>query len=778
MEMPLVECTRRLPDCGWNGLRAKIPNRFKYAQRICLICTCSLVLAWCIIESNKTPDYVELSSHMRGSIGHHAQSSNGDIHSTASRHASNPLVITPDIAKALGKADSVLKSTQRLLGNQHDKESVDDDDDQGNDSTSAHIEHTAAKLAAKPNLQPVDQHQTSPVHANVHSPKHAVNRETPKELAKEKAEAELWKTEQAMKKELDAQTAHKSGKLWQHTVHIVHRTDPSAKLISKLAPDEASGDIKKALSLKRVESKPDTIKSRLKAELDAKTKNDMGRIEDKTVALQKQGLDRVAHESKVAETATAHKAMPLSDMKKMLTSQLDASVNHDVKHGSSIKASVLEKRLKDELDAKTQEQEKKLLQSQNAKRSLVLTRRKLHGRVVRAAKVRQQLSKEMAEENAIRKQLDLRAEKAGKRMLRSEMSGSTPDAKRRSRGASREALEAALRKRLETRTRQILKSRRRGAPRAAQGKPDGMEKEVRARLDSAKKDGHPFHLQDYLRNQLDASDASTQKQLYRKTVQGNLIKRMHTHGSAKAAARARALHAAAMRLFKASMRRSERRDTGARPAPRDIAQERRALDASLKGAAAHGRPADKATAELMKETLQRAGDHAPFAGLHREEEAERQQVAAAPPPPSVHTATVALMKEALQRSGGHRPFAALHRREALESRAVAARQSRAVDVHTAVERVMESSLRRAKGVRPFADLHDGAAAAGAVHDMASANRESTLRAGGLARAGKLDPLVLGHYAALQDADATADAIRQARTKAVHEAEQEEQQAVE
>ncbi len=50
--------------------------------------------------------------------------------------------------------------------------------------------------------------------------------------------------------------------------------------------------------------------------------------------------------------------MPLSDMKKMLTSQLDASVKHDVKHGSTIKASVLEKRLKAKLDAKTQEQEK------------------------------------------------------------------------------------------------------------------------------------------------------------------------------------------------------------------------------------------------------------------------------------------------------------------------------------------------------------------------------------------------------------------------------------
>ncbi len=63
--------------------------------------------------------------------------------------------------------------------------------------------------------------------------------------------------------------------------------------------------------------------------------------------------------------------------------------------------------------------------------------------------------------------------------------------------------------------------------------------------------------------------------------------------------------------------------------------------------------------------------------------------------------------------------------------------------------------------------------------MAEANRESTLRAGGLSRKGKgLDALVLGHYAELQDADETAEQIRRARSKTVHEAEQEEEQAVE
>ena len=696
-----------------------------------------IILICSIISSFNVTDPIELSASVSGTLVP-SHSFGGEVRSTASPHASNPLIISPDVAKALGQADSVIQKTRKFLGSENDDE----------DDENVHFGHPTSKGSK------LEIHSTGHTGAVSKSNIKASNvHETPQQLSKEEDNSELWNTEQAMKKELDAQTAHKSGKLWQHTVNIVHRTDPSAKLISKLSPERVgAGQVKKAVSLKRVETKPITMDSRLKAELDAKTKDDMGQMEAKTVAFQKQGLNRIAHESKVAETATAHKTMPLSDMKKMLTSQLDSSVNSVVKRAKQLQSfnsdSQLEKRLKAELDEKTEKQEKKLLQSQSVKRSLVLARRKLHGRVTRAAKVRMQLSKEMREENAIRKQLDMRAEKAGKRMLKSEINDKSAPAKGQGHGTSREALEAALRKRLESRAQQMLKKSPQQQGTAAKG---------------------AHHLQDYLRKQLDANDATQRKQLYRKTVQNKLLKGIHNSHSA---VRARQLHAAAMRLFKSSMQRSKRKG-GGEPEPLDIAQERRALDRSM-------RPADKATAELMKETLQRASHHEPFAGLHQQEEEERRRAAAAPPPPNVHTATVKLMKEALERSGGREPFAGLHRREAIESQAAAKRQSQSVDVHTALVRVMESSLRRAKGVRPFADLHGGASAAvgGGVHDMAAANRESTMRAGGLARKGKLDALVLGHYKELEDADETAKRIRRARSKTVHEAEQDEEQAVE
>jgi hypothetical protein len=666
-----------------------IIEKFRIASSV-VISVCLAVLVIHHIPSwSRGAGRTELSMKLRGLNSHNQPSSLVDIHTTASPHSTNPLVITPDIAKALNQADTVIKSTKKLLGSDHDD---DEEEDDGNENIAQRL---AASASVSNHVKPVE-HPSSPTSS------HHVQ-ETPQELAKERSEAELWKTEQAMKNELDVQTAHKSGKLWENTVNIVHRTDPSAKLISKLNPNDAAvHEVKKAISLKRVENKPESMGSRLKAELDEKTKNEMGELEAKTVAIQKQGLDQAAHESKVAETADAHKSMPLGDMKKMLTSQLDNSVQHVVQRAKQLQGfssnSQLEKRLKSELDAKTEAQEKQLLKSQGVKRSLVLARRKLNGRVSRAAKVRMQLSKEMREEDAIRKQLDMRAAKAGKVMLKREISGSGTPLNGKGHGESREALEAALRNRLESRAQQILKS----SPHHSSGK--------------ATVDEH--HLQDYLRQQLDASDKSTQKQLYRRTLKGNLLKGMNRH--TPAAMRARQLHAAALRLFKTSLQRSRR------------------------GA------------------LKPAEDQA----------AARQS-------PDVHSATVQLMKEALARSGGHEPFEGLHRREAIESRAAAAQQqSRGLDVHTALERVMESSLERAKGVRPFAKLHPAGSDDLVVHDMANANRESTLRAGGLERRGKLDALVLGHYAELQRADATAEMIQHARSKTVHQAEQEEERAVE
>jgi hypothetical protein len=195
----------------------------------------------------------------------------------------------------------------------------------------------------------------------------------------------------------------------------------------------------------------------------------------------------------------------------------------------------------------------------------------------------------------------------------------------------------------------------------------------------------------------------------------------------------------------------------------------------------------KATVELMKEALLRSGRHTPWAALHQEEAAQ-QKAAAAPPPPSVHTATVELMKETLQRAGGHKPWASLHREEARERTAAAARQSQTLDMHTAMTRIMERSLRGARGVRrPFAGVRAGGGGAaaivaalrgggGGVHDMASAGRAAS--ASRRTRTGDLGDLVLGHQAALRGADAAAAALARTRTRTVHEAQQQEDEAVE
>ena len=196
----------------------------------------------------------------------------------------------------------------------------------------------------------------------------------------------------------------------------------------------------------------------------------------------------------------------------------------------------------------------------------------------------------------------------------------------------------------------------------------------------------------------------------------------------------------------------------------------------------------RATVELMKEALLHSGTHRPWAALHQKEAAQRK-AAAAPPPPNIHTATVELMKETLQRAGGHKPWASLHRKEALERMLAAAKHAQSLDVHTAMERIMDRSLRAARSVRrPFAGARGGGAAAiasalsggggggGGKHDMASAGRAASARR--RTRTGDLGDLVRGHRAALRGADAAAAALRRSRARTVHEAQQEDAEAVE
>ena len=86
---------------------------------------------------------------------------------------------------------------------------------------------------------------------------------------------QLWRTEQAMKKQLDADTTEKSGSLWKQTVDIVHKSDPNAKFIQESfggqhvstahGPHHA-----KAGASARLRQKSMSMKARLKQELNAK----------------------------------------------------------------------------------------------------------------------------------------------------------------------------------------------------------------------------------------------------------------------------------------------------------------------------------------------------------------------------------------------------------------------------------------------------------------------------------------------------------------------------
>jgi len=132
-----------------------------------------------------------------------------------------------------------------------------------------------------------------------------------------------------------------------------------------------------------------------------------------------------------ADAARAHASMKIQSMKKMLQSQLDTSVKSVVDRakqlGTFSNSAQLEKRLKAELDQKAKKQQKELLQSQSAaesaSQSLHSERKKLSSKMSRAQAVRDQLTKEMREENAIRRQLNMAANAQGKKMLHDAITG-------------------------------------------------------------------------------------------------------------------------------------------------------------------------------------------------------------------------------------------------------------------------------------------------------------------------------------------------------------------
>jgi hypothetical protein len=96
-----------------------------------------------------------------------------------------------------------------------------------------------------------------------------------------KAGSKIWRTEQAMKKQLDDDTGSKAGNLWKQTVHIVDKDDgANSHVLSSFAGGQSGSATPvsshhgphhaKAGAEHRLRTKSMTMKQRLEAQLNAK----------------------------------------------------------------------------------------------------------------------------------------------------------------------------------------------------------------------------------------------------------------------------------------------------------------------------------------------------------------------------------------------------------------------------------------------------------------------------------------------------------------------------
>ena len=281
---------------------------------------------------------------------------------------------------------------------------------------------------------------------------------TAAQKAKIERENELWKTEQAMKAKLDASDEAKGNRLWQQTISVVHKHDPNAALIAKLNKEDMLSGPHAAPAAKhargaggtRSAAKPATaaktkaagspapppaadedadMKEQLKAQL---SKSVASKLHESYHAIKKTEqtqLAKIAHHNTLASTAQAHAHLSLTDMKSNLKKRLDSQTNQKLnpkktkadtaadKQAHESTSEQLQNRLKAELDDKTKAAQKKMLQAETARKRLRIKRKKLAGNLKRALKVRQQLTREMKEQNTIRSQLDKQAAQKGKQML-------------------------------------------------------------------------------------------------------------------------------------------------------------------------------------------------------------------------------------------------------------------------------------------------------------------------------------------------------------------------
>lgn len=120
-----------------------------------------------------------------------------------------------------------------------------------------------------------ETHTTASPHSS--SPQHPTHSHPASQHMSKRGE-EIWKTEQAMKRQLDDAVSLKGGSLWKQTVDMVHKTDPNAKLISSF-DDQDHSDTPSLQHgphharpgfVSRMKSKSSSMKARLERELNDK----------------------------------------------------------------------------------------------------------------------------------------------------------------------------------------------------------------------------------------------------------------------------------------------------------------------------------------------------------------------------------------------------------------------------------------------------------------------------------------------------------------------------
>ena len=404
--------------------------------------------------------------------------------------------------------------------------------------------HHAATPGEHPPLQAIKKANAGIVKAAAKDAKPTpVVKLTPKQIKEEKEEEEIWKTEKAMKEKLNRDVQRKDGDLWQTTKAFVDKHDPNARIIARLEqgvhsqehptaavhaaavvhPGVAKGAAAThgaALAAPAAPKAP-TMEQTLKAQLDAKTKSTLHKDVSAFRERERAGLTHTS--SKVAGTARAHASMSITGMKAMLKNQLDASVSKVVSRAKQLGAfsnsAELEKRLKAELDKKAQLDEKQLLKHDSQQQRLASSAQKLSSGLSRAQLVREQLTKEMREEDAIRSQLNKDAKEKGKAMLQATVSGESAKKKAGPHQLTVHDLEKSMRNELDKGTSSHLRASHEAAQRIVDEKAGEVRKDFG---DMTTARGHD--LQNKLRRQLESSDSHAQNSMYKSTLSHNLLK--------------------------------------------------------------------------------------------------------------------------------------------------------------------------------------------------------------------------------------------------------------